>query len=258
MKLGLRFAVSFVVVCTGIASARAQDYIRLKDGQVVKCAILRMDSMAVFATDWEFRGLAMPPLKVYTRHEMQSVWFEEPRELTATKLPYVPHPRGWEAGGSIALQTWLEPGIKRRLLILAAAQGAFTVVKQLSLEVDADFAFPSVDKRDPWRSSHNGYQLSFNVVGHPVRWHGFVPFLLLGAGASTGIPLGDVLVPPASAPNGNQPNRELLNAGLGIKWGAGGLGYRIEWRHSYYQWSSGPVNESADASLIRASLFIYR
>jgi hypothetical protein len=258
MKTGFRFAFSFIIVCIGITLARAQNYVRLKDGQVITCVVLRMDTSAVITTNWEYRGLAMPPLNVYTRDEVQSVWFMEPRESSAAKLPYVPHSRGWEAGGSIALQTWVEPDIKRRLLVLASAQGTFTVAKHISLEVDGDFAFPFVKKSDPWRSSHNGYQFSFNVVGHPVRWRGFVPFLLLGAGASTGIPLGDVLVPPESSTNTSQPNRELLNAGLGIKWGAGGVGYRIEWRHSYYQWSSGPKNESADASSIRASVFIYR
>jgi hypothetical protein len=258
MRTGFGIALSFIVVCIGITSAHSQDYIRLKDGQVIPCAVLRMDTSAVFATDWEYRGLAMPPLKVYARDEVQSVWLVEPLEVSAAKLPYVPHSKGWEVGGSVAMQTWVEPGITRRFLVLASAQGSFTVAKQLSLEVDGDFAFPFVKKSDPWRSSHNGYQFTFNVVGHPVRWHGFVPFALLGAGVATGIPMGDVLVPPSNATSSSQPNRELLNAGIGIKWGEGGVGYRLEWRHSFYQWSSGPKNESADASSIRASLFIYR
>jgi hypothetical protein len=251
MKTGFRFAFSFIIVCIGITFAHAQNFVRLKDGQVIKCAVLRMDTSAVITTDWEYRGLAMPPLNVYARDEVQSVWFMEPSESLAIKIPYVPHPEGWEAGGSFSLQTFLAPGAKRRLLGVVSGLGSFTLLKPMSLEVDADFTFPFAAKNDPWSTYSMGYQISMSVVGHPFIWHGIVPFALAGAGASNAIPLGNLQLNAGG-------NMEMLNAGLGIKWGAGGVGYRIEWRHCYYLWSIGPKRESADASSIRASVFIYR
>jgi hypothetical protein len=231
--------------------AKADDFVRLRDGQVVRCAVLRMDTLAVFTTDWEYRDLAMPPLKVYERREIESVWMLEPSSVAATRIPYVPHTKGWEVGGSAAFQTYLTPDIDRRYLIMASIQGSFTVTKYLSLEIDGDYTAPISKQSDVWHSYKNGYELSLNAVAHPIRWHEFVPFVLVGGGGSTGPAPGKVQLT-------TNDNRDLLNAGLGLKWGSGGIGYRLEWRHSFYQWREGKKNKNADASAIRASIFLYK
>ena len=64
----------------------------------------------------------------------------------------------------------------------------------------------------------------------------------------------------------------MIHAGLGVKYGFNGLGFRLEVRHSYYAWQEDrllldpadlssyrieKVNLDADATVVRFSIFGY-
>jgi len=239
--------------------AGATDYVRLTTGRVIACAVLRQDTVAVFTTDWDARHLLLPPLQVYGRDEVESVWFTEPPRGTAGR--YVPHAGGWEVGGSVAFQAWAETELSRRYLLMFSVHGGYTIMPQVSLELDGDFTFPLGGGSDSlWRANGTGYQTVMNVVAHPFVYKGFVPYALFGGGAALAVPVGDVVL------TSSKDVRNLLDFGLGIKWGSAGVGYRIEWRHHFYEWTPDAVDErglrvpaqSADASVVRATLFLYR
>lgn len=237
----------------------AEDYIRLRDGQIIPCAILRQDTFVVYTTDWDLRHLNSPPLQVYTRDEIESIWFTPPEAVR--RIPYVPRASRLEAGGSLGFQTWAESRLARRHLILFSLHGGLGITEFLGLELDGSFTFPMGGKPDSaWYSYDPGYQVVMNAVVQPVVWRGIVPFGFAGGGASVGIPANDLLL------TASNDVRNVIDIGLGIKWGADGIGYRIEWRHNFYAWTPDAVDarglrvreQTGDASAIRASLFIYR
>lgn len=239
--------------------AGATDHVRLKDGRIIPCAVLRQDTVAVFTTDWESRHLRQPQLQVYARDEVESVWFTDPPRGPAGR--YIPHAGGWELGGSAAFQAWAETDLSRRYLLMFSVHGGYTIMPQVSLELDGDFTFPLGGRSDSlWRTYGTGFQTVMNVVAHPFAYKGFVPYALFGGGAALAVPVGDVIL------TGSNDLRNLLNFGLGVKWGSAGVGYRIEWRHHFYEWTPDAVDargvrvpaQSADASVVRATLFIYR
>lgn len=239
--------------------AAATDYVRLRDGRIITCAVLRQDTLAVFTTDWDSRHLLQPPLQVFGREEVESVWFTDPPRGPAGR--YIPHANGWEAGGGVAFQAWAETELARRYLLMLSVHGGYTVMPQLSLEVDADFSFPFGGRSDSlWRANGTGYQTVMNVVAHPFVFKGLVPYALFGGGAALAIPVGGAIV------TRSKDIRNVLDFGIGVKWGSAGIGYRIEWRHHFYEWTPDAVDErgvrvpaqSADASVVRATLFIYR
>jgi hypothetical protein len=239
--------------------AGATDYVRLKTGRVIACAVLRQDTVAVFTTDWDSRHLRQPTLQVYGRDEVESVWFTAPPRGSAGR--YLPHTGGLEAGGSVSFQAWAETELSRRYLLMFSIHGGYTIMPQVSLELDGDFTFPFGGRSDSlWRANGTGYQTVMNVVAHPFVYKGVVPYALLGGGAALAVPVGDMVL------TGSKDIRNLLDFGLGVKWGSGGVGYRIEWRHHFYQWTPDAVDErglrvpaqSADASVVRATLFLYR
>lgn len=250
---------SIVTLLTGCFTAIAEDYVRLKDGRLIECAVIRQDTMAVFTTDWASRSLIQPPLQVYSREEVESIWFSKPGKFESSK--YKPHPNGWEVGGGLAWQTWAETEVVRRNLLILSVHGGYTVLKQLSFEIDGDFTFPMGGASDSiWDANATGYQTVMNVVAHPYSWRGFVPYVFFGGGAALGVPIDRTVLTSST------DVRNLLDLGVGLKWGSGGLGYKIEWRHHFYEWTPDALtsdsvrvpSQEADASVIRATLFIYR
>jgi len=80
----------------------------------------------------------------------------------------------------------------------------------------------------------------------------------VGGGASIGVPLENVTL------TNSNDIRTLVDFGVGVKWGGNGVGYGVEWRHHYYTWTPDQVvngvrvkAHAGDASVVRASLFIY-
>jgi hypothetical protein len=259
MRTGYCTVRLVLLACLLCTPARATDWLRLRDGRVIPCAILSQDTLAVFTTDWNSRHLLQPPLQVFSRDEVESVWFTSPPRVPGGR--YMPHTAGWEAGGAFAFQGWAETELVRRYLLLFSLHGGYTIMPQLSLELDADFTFPFGGRTDSlWRSYGTGYQTVMNVVAHPFVFRGVVPYALLGGGAALAIPVGNTIV------TRSHDIRSLVDFGLGIKWGSAGLGYCLEWRHHFYEWTPDATDErgvrvpaqSADASVIRATLFIYR
>jgi hypothetical protein len=255
------------LLLTASISVQAQDYVRLRNGQVIKCSILRQDTSVVYTTEWDLRHLAQPPLQVYERREVESIWFIAPQSVEKTKAPYIPHANGWEIGGSFSLQTWAETNLARRHLMVLTAHGGFDITRQFGLEGDLDLTvpirtLPFVGKSaKSWLEMDVGHQIGINGVYHPIVWKGIVPFLLAGGGISEGVPMGNVIL------TDHNFLRSMIDVGIGAKWGSGGLGYRIEWRHHIYTWQPDLVNaetglrepeNSANASLIKATLFFYR
>jgi hypothetical protein len=259
---------SLLLLAVGLTvPAAAENYIRLKSGQTVSCAILSQDSSVVYTTSWEYRGLKQPPLQVYSRDEIESIWFEKPTDIKPKRL-YQPHPGGYEGGGGFSFQTWAETDVDRAYLGVLAVHGGYTISKPIGIELESAFTFPGGAKGTAWRAYKVGYQVSLGAIVHPVQWKGMVPYLLVGGGGMLGTPLENVQLEPSSN------LRSLLNLGVGIKWGSDGMGYRLEWRHSIYSWTGRVPLEWKDGDIIwrgdraeamqgnmtsvRASIFFYR
>jgi hypothetical protein len=211
-------------------------------------------------TDWNYRTLLQPPLRVYTKEEVESIWFSEPKESAGERTRFRPHTSGYEGGGSFSFQSWETSDTSRHFLLKASVLGGISISRALGFEIDADFGWPVGGGSDEkWKSYTFGSQVTMNVVAHPIVWQGAIPFLLVGGGASTGIPIGGTLLDPSGR------GHSLVDFGLGLKWGWDGLGYRIEWRHSYYSWSQSAgdypeaptVKRHGDSSEIRFGMFLY-
>ncbi len=248
------------VILLGVTlSAQGEDYIRLKNGNIITCAVLRQDTATITTTSWDLRSLFQPPLQVYTRDEVESVWFSKPRQMREQHVPYEPLPSRIEVGGSASFQMWSGSGLSRRSLMVFSAIGGYSIIREVGLELDMDLTIPFEGKSDSlWKDYDVGYQISMNVVAHPVQWKGLTPFILAGGGTARDVPLGDVVLTT------NNQDWNLLHFGLGIKWGQSGLGYRVEWRYGIYSFTpdaeENGVRASAqdrNANSVRASLFLY-
>jgi hypothetical protein len=254
------FALLLAALTMALApTARAEDFIRLKNGEVRRCVVLRQDTIAVFTTDEAHRTTPQPPLQVYARGEVESIWLGT-APTAAAHLPYRPRSSGIEFGGALGFQTWAETTQLRRYLIQGSLHGGLDVTQALGLEMDADVTLPFGKKADAvWDRNMAAYQAVMNVAVHPWEWRGLVPFAAAGGGIALGVPTGGVILTRFS------DVRNVVDFSLGAKWGSNGLGYRLEWRHHYYIWTPDEkvlgkrvAERSADASMIRATLFFYR
>lgn len=237
------------------------DYVRLRSGRVLEGAVLRQDSAVVVMTDWENRHQLQPPLQVFTREEVQSVWFVKPTESKEEYVRFSPHDSGFELGGSLLFQSWAETNLVRRQVLQFSVNGGYTIAPALGLELSGDFTIPFGGKPDSvWHSYDGAYQVAMNVIGHPFRWKGLVPFVLAGGGAAIGVPVNGVILVSS------KELRSLVDVGVGVKWGVDHVGMRVEWRHHFYTWTPDATDEfgrrvpeqTADASMIRVGLFYFR
>ncbi len=251
------FACLLGLLCVWEIGA-AQDYLRLKNGQVARGAIVRTDSATVFMAEWEERHLPLPRLQVFTKKEIQSIWFQRPPQAEQ-KAMYRPHERGYEFGGGIAFQSMKDEDFSRRMLQLSL-MGGYTVFPAIGIEGEGDFTFPHGEREDTtWNELQTGYHVAINVLVHPVELRGFIPFALIGGGTALAIPAGRTILTT------NHDQRNLLNFGVGLKFGQGGIGCRLEYRYLLYSWTPDEaVNEQrvepreAFCHLVRAGLFFYR
>jgi len=262
----------------------AQDFLRLKNGQIARGAIVRLDSATVFLADWEERHLPLPRLQVFTKNEIESIWFHRPPQVEQRTL-YRPHERGWEIGGGITFQSMREDSvtprhlpfqsmgkageISRQMLQLSLL-GGYTVFPAAGIEIEADFTFPHGERADTtWHRYRSGYQIAFNVLVHPVQVRGLTPFALIGGGAATAIPVNGTIFTESRG------NRNLLNLGAGFKFGQRGIGCRLEYRYQRYAWTPDEITPIYDSEgnsvgelrveaqeafchLVRFGLFFYR
>jgi hypothetical protein len=239
--------------------ASGQDFVRLRNGKIVRCVVLRQDTTAIFTTDEAHRYIPQPPLQVFARDEVESIWLDRP-PTAERHVPYRPHSSGMEAGGSLGFETWAETTQLRRNLFWMSLHGGFDISRELGIELDADVTLPGGKKSDVlWHRNKSAYQVLTNVIAHPLVVRGFVPFAAAGGGIAVGEPTGNVILTRYS------DLRNVVDFALGVKWGFNGLGYRLEWRHHYYIWTPDrTVNgvraseQNADASMIRATIFVYR
>ncbi len=241
--------------------ALAKDYVRLRNGQLLEGAILRQDTAVVVLTDWESRHLLQPPLQVFAKEEIQSIWFVKPSENEAQRVHFSPHMSGFELGGSFVFQSWAETHLDRRQLLQFSVDGGYTITPALGLELSGDFTVPFGGKHDSiWNAYDGAYHVLMNVVGHPFRWKGLVPFAVAGGGAAIGIPVGGVTLITS------KDLRSLVDVGLGVKWGRDHVGIRGEVRHHFYTWTPDAVDENgvrvpeetADATMFKIGLFYFR
>jgi hypothetical protein len=244
-----------------VSEATAKDFVRLRNGQVIQGAILRQDSAVVVLTSWEDRRLLQPPLQVFEKQEIESVWFVNPSELEERHIHYSPHVSGYEFGGGLVFQSWAETYLARRQVLQFSIGAGYTITSALGLELSGDFTIPFGGKSDTVWSSYDGaYHVMMNVVGHPIRWKGIVPFASAGGGAAIGIPVNGVTLVSS------KDIRSLVDIGLGIKWGADHVGVRAELRHHFYTWTPDAIDEfgrrvpeqTADASQFKIGLFYFR
>lgn len=252
-----------------VSLAHAEDYLQMKSGQVIKCAVLRQDTIAVYTTSWDLRSVAMPPIQVYERSEIESIWFSTPVTGKETRAkPYQRQANTIEGGGGIFAQTFAETYLKRSFVMTASLVGGYTVTRNFGLEAEADFTIPTGKKGSRFRSLKMGSRAMVHGVVHPIDWKGIVPFVLVGGGGMVGTPTGAVQL------TSDSDTRACFEVGAGIKWGRGGMGYRLDWRHTIYSWSAeiGQVYYrdgvyttdirreylEGNMSSIRASIFFYR
>jgi hypothetical protein len=257
--------ICLILILSFSQSARAEDYLILKNGQTIKCAILRQDTAAVFTTDWNLRSMLQPPLQVYTRQEVESIWFDKPK-LRGASSRYVPRPGQVEAGGSVVFETFADSEWPRSYGGVISGFGGITILPQISSELETDYAFGVTPHDDQARTWLLDKTVQINVLAHPFLWKGMVPYVLGGGGVAFG--------PPGAIKRfGNTNRRELLAMGLGIKTGSSHIGYRLEWRHNLYNWReliasearNGNVveqtyhwfNDNGNLSSIRATIFAY-
>ncbi len=265
-KKGLIALLMFL--CLG-QIAFAQDYLRLKNGKLIPGAIVRVDSTAVFMADWNERHQPLPRLQVYEKREIESIWFRPPPRFDI-KGEYRPRERAWEFGGGMTFQSVKQSDNSSRRMLQLSLLGGYTVLPFAGIEGEADFTFPNAAKSDSvWHPYKSAYQVSMNVLLHPVQIKGTTPFLLIGGGTALDIPLNHSIL------TASQEGRNLLNLGAGVKWGKDGLGFRLEYRYQFYSWTPDdyiPIYDNggnrigerrvdaqeAFCHLVRLGLFFYR
>jgi hypothetical protein len=261
-----------IVILSSALPAFSVDYLRLRNGKVIEGAILRQDTAVVVVTDWDSRADVQPQLQVFAHDEIESIWFSKPTLTAKASTPYIPHGSGWEAGGNFSFQTWNESGFQaRRFLMQTTLLGCYSVTDKFGFEADIDLSVPFSAKSDStWSKLNIGTQVSINFVAHPVAWKGMVPFVLVGAGTATSGSIDHLIL------SSEAEKRNLLDIGLGIKWGSDHLGFRAELRHNFYVWNPDKVvdaykwegaelvpysyrvgEQSSDASVIKIGLFYY-
>ncbi len=249
--------------------ASAQDYLRLKNGKLIPGAIVRVDSAAVFLANWYERHQPLPRLQVYEKQEIESIWFRPPPRFDV-RTEYRPRERGWEFGGGMTFQSMKLSDNSSRRMLQFSVLGGYTVLPLVGIEGEADFTFPHAEKTDSvWHPYHSAYQVSMNILFHPVQFKGTTPFFLIGGGTALDIPLNHSIL------TSSQDSRNLLNLGAGLKWGKGGLGFRLEYRYQFYSWTPDDFIPIYDAGgtrigerrvdaheafchLLRLGLFFYR
>lgn len=260
-KNGLMILLILLCFCE---IGNAQDYLRLTNGKVVHGAIIRTDSATVFLANWEERHEQLPQLRVFTKEEIESIWFHSPPKPDIADRRYRPHEGGYEIGGAFFFQTIKDSASSVRLLQLSVF-GGYTLFPFMSLEAEADFTFPGGNWGEEYQSA---YHFATNVLFHPSQAWGPTPFVLIGGGASSDVPL-DRIISTTS-----KDSRNLLNMGVGIKWGVRSLGLRLEYRYRFFEWTPDdyiPIYENgirvgerradrqeAFSNLIRFGLFFYR
>jgi hypothetical protein len=236
----------------------AQDYLRLKDGRLIRGAIVRTDSATIFLANWDERHLPLPQLQVFTKREIQSISFYHPPQVEL-RGAYRPHERGYEFGGGITFQSMKEEDHLRRLFQLTLL-GGYTIFPVMGIEAEGDFTFPQAARDDTlWHSYRGAYQVAANLLLHPWTFHGFTPFALIGGGTALAIPIDHVLLTTSN------DQRSLLNLGIGCKWGQDGVGCRMEYRYELYSWTPDKsidevrvAPQEAFCHLVRVGLFFYR
>ena len=248
-------------------SAFPMDYVELKDGRQIVGAILRQDTVAVYMTEWNLRGDRFPPLKVFERSEIRAIWFEEPGLVRKTGIFYKPKSRRIEFGGGTVFQTWQASDQNRRYVLQMSILGAMSISPVFGLELDGDLTYPWGDAGTfSWNELDVAHQVSMNLVAHLPWKRKIIPYVIAGGGTSEGVPIDGVLL------TSSNKVRDMVHAGLGIKYGVDGLGMRLELRHSYYMWKEErtqldpadfnniiirTVNLDADATVVRFTIFGY-
>lgn len=245
----------------------AMDYLDLKDGRRIAGAILRQDTTAVYMTDWEYRAERFPPLQVFGRDEIRAIWFDTPPLAGKKTSYYRPRSGLMEIGGGSTFQTWQASDYDRRYLIQFSCFGAMGISKVLSVEADIDFTVPSGGGSDKeWKKLDFSHHVSMNIIASLPWQKRIIPYVLAGGGSSEGIPTGGVLLTESS------DSHNLVQTGIGMKYGVNGMGFRLELRHSYYIWKEDQLvldpdnyeetyirrlRMDADATVLRLSIFSY-
>ncbi|MBI5058540.1 hypothetical protein HZB60_02025 [candidate division KSB1 bacterium] len=237
----------------------AVDYVVLRDGRTVQGAILRLDSMSITMTDWEYRTLLQPPLQVYTKDEIRSIWYAQPEQVVRQRILFRPRPKQIELAGGLAFQTTAGTDYDRESIGQVSVICGMSAARWFGFELDAIYTGPSGSS-----GFQRGFQTLANLAVYPVTWRGIVPFAVAGGGAAIDVPF-DRLVLTRSDDVGN-----VADIGVGAKAGANGIGARFEVRHHFYSWSVirpvdpsdwlGPMHRvrvEADMTDIRLSLFAY-
>ena len=226
-----RFAIATALALTAIAlscmKTWALDTIILKNGKVIQGAIIRMDSLAIIIAPWEDRDALYPRGDVYTKDEIQAITFDN--AMSASRISLLEGNRlnvqrgVWELSMSASYRSVNPDEGENYTYVNLPIRAGYFVARNISLEVEMMITQPE--------SGDMGYLLSASGLIHPMfqalnshRW--LRPFVLVGWGFGTGVPLG------TSVPSDTDNLLNLFQAGLGLKIGEGRVGLRAEYRVS--------------------------
>lgn len=245
----------------------AEDVVRLRNGRIIKGAVVRQDTSAVYITPWEQRLLRQPEFEVFTRDEVESIWFIAPPEGART-FSFSPHSGMFEIAGGVTFQTWASSIQHRRYLAQASLLAGYMITKHIGFELNADITAPYAQKSDTLYDPYRfGHQMTLRVIGTMDLKLPFVPYAFVGGGSSVAVPEA------GSVRTTSEDVHSVFDAGAGVKIAANGFGVRFELRHCFYDWNREVVpyspiepdtvvgydtqRENADATSFRVFLFTY-
>jgi hypothetical protein len=218
---------ALIAIALSYAPTWALDTVVLKNGKVIQGAIIRMDSLAIIIAPWEDRNALYPRGDVYTKDEIQAVTFDS--NVHASQLSLLGGDRlniqtgVWELSMSASFQSVNPDEGENYSYSNIPIRAGYFVARNISLEVELMITQPE--------TGDMGYLLSASGLIHPkfkaLNSHPWLrPFVLIGWGFGTGVPLG------SSVPNDTDDPLNLFQTGVGLKIGEGRVGLRVEYRLS--------------------------
>jgi hypothetical protein len=226
-RVAVAAAFALIAIIMSCSKSWALDTVVLKNGKVIQGAIIRMDSLAIIIAPWEDRNALYPRGDVYTKDEIQAITFDT--NVSVSLLTLLQNNRlniqtgVWELSMSTSFQSVNPDEGENYSCLNIPIRAGYFVARNISLEVEMMITQPE--------TGDMGYLISASGLIHPkikaLNSHPWIrPFLLMGWGFGTGVPLGD------SVPSDTDNPLNLFQTGLGLKVGEGRVGLRIEYRIS--------------------------
>jgi hypothetical protein len=204
--------------------ALAMDTVVLKNGKVIKGAILKMDSVAVIIAPWEDRNVLFPRGDVYTKDEIQAITFDGKMPIFAPpagEKSLLVHTGIWEMSLAASFRAVNPDQGDNYTQYSIPIRAGYFLARNISAEIEL-----TVSQRE---NEDTGYLTTASILVHPklkpLKSHQWLrPFILFGVGFGTGVPQGASVSADADNP------LNIVQGGIGLKAGDGRIGLRLEYR----------------------------